>query len=632
MRTKGRLGFALGLACGGVVAVVAPAQADCARPFSNPDEVLPFNLRLSRADWSKLRLTDIDNGSCTAQFPYVAGEFRCGDTDPWMKVGLRRKRGDQRGRDTDQKPPIKIDFNHDQFGTKGGAWPAALGKNAYRKLSLNQGQNDEPGGILPALLSETVAWRLLGREHAAAPKASLAQVWIHFTDDNKTEYHGVYLLLEDLDRNALERRFGSAVGRLVKTTRGDCRDEVVFDDGAPNESKARFDAWIRRDPKATPATWKADTDKVIELEDLLRHEAVRDVIYDNHDTPTGSHHSNYLAFDPKTGGKRRYFPWDLDDCFEPYRQFQPPTFPIIPSCSSLGARTRCEPSIQRRYLEIMCQMINGTLALDKVLAEWDRSDKIIRPLLPLEKDLVWKGRDPLAAGTAGTYANEYTRMRAWIQQRIPEVRRQIEAKGFACPTGCPAGASEACSYITCPGKRRCEGGSWTACTPDPGCVLWPQVVVVSSDGGVPVTTPGSTPSDAGARDGASTPTGSVSGGAGGAGAGRSDGSAGASGGGSAGSGAGAGASGSAGASAGGAPGATGSGGAAGSTTKRPSGDATPGSGDTDEPTSDPAPGCACALGVSPARRGAERGGHLGVASALGAACVLFARRRRGRSR
>src|SRR5688572_11845491 len=101
-----------------------PSEADCAAPFSQPDQPLELHLRLSRAVWDDLRFAALEGEGCAAQYPYHEVEFRCGAEEPWIAIGVRHKRGDQRGLDTDQKPPIKLDFNRVLAGQR---WPAALG-------------------------------------------------------------------------------------------------------------------------------------------------------------------------------------------------------------------------------------------------------------------------------------------------------------------------------------------------------------------------------------------------------------------------------------------------------------------------------------------------------------------------
>jgi hypothetical protein len=111
----------------------------------------------------------------------------------------------------------------------------------------------------------------------------------------------------------------------------------------------------------------------------------------------------------------------------------------------------------------MCQLLNGTLEVNRLVAAWDHVDALIRPIIPDEVDTVWGGVDPLADGPQNNYQAEYVRIRQWIQDRMPWLRGELEHLGHTCPEGCQEGEREACDFLTCAGERVCEGGLWTGC-------------------------------------------------------------------------------------------------------------------------------------------------------------------------
>ena len=203
---------------------LATAYASCDDPFGNPDEVLDFYLATDTATWDDLTFEDQVGSGCDAQWPYHEVTFSCGQQAP-LQIGVRHKRGDQRGRDTDFKPPLKLDFNQYVVGQR---WPEALGDYGFKRLTLNNGQEDNPGGVLTALLSEHLAWRLMARELPEASGVAYARLWVELTDVQETHYHGLYILIEDIDRTALKRRYGPDIGdgALLKTTTGSCREQV----------------------------------------------------------------------------------------------------------------------------------------------------------------------------------------------------------------------------------------------------------------------------------------------------------------------------------------------------------------------------------------------------------------------
>ena len=505
------------------VLLPAPASADCNNPFADPTKVLDFHIRMSSADWKAILDEDatkanpdgdlFNPAACFYKYKQYRAEFRCGDSGPWIKVSVRKKRGQERGNEAPQKPPLKIDFNQDFDGAvpeaRGQSWPSTFGQLGYRKLTLANGQGNKPPGkpenlMLPILMTEHTTLRLLKQEIPAAPSTAYAKVIVHLDGDAKGQYRGVYAVVEDIDKGAIKRYFGSNDGRLVKSTKDNCNNELEYDDGPPNESVTAYESFIVKKPEDFPApgAWLAEAEKGLDLDTLLRQEAIREILVNGDDTIlTAANRQNdglnYFTFDPRKG-KRQYIPWDVDltfgqqngNCAPPaadapstaspnsMRLMCAPDEPLFRWCpdslSQLGLKTVCvkaaEPQeIKKRYLEIMCQLTRGTLSADNVLKVWDQVYATLSPLVPMEKDLVWQGMDPSNATIPKSFGAEYKRLRDWIPARIRSVQEQVTRLGVACAPGCQDGAKEACSYLGCAGERRCTGGKWVGCAPMGTC-------------------------------------------------------------------------------------------------------------------------------------------------------------------
>ncbi len=484
---------------------VHPASASCDDPFADPDDVLELHLRTSRATWQELIFDEpVPNGECD-QYPYHEVEFRCGESEPWLSIGARHKRGDQRGMDTDEKPPLKLDFNRYIAGQR---WPAALGDLGFRKLSLNHGQPDGPGSVLAVLLSEALGWRLLRMEVPAASGVAYAKLFVHFTDDDEVEYHGLYILIEDIDRTALRRRWVADEGILYKNTGGDC-DGIRIDDGPPNEAADLFAAWDGLSSDDFPGGWYDETDRAMHLEELIRQEVVREIMVN--DDNIFNDLRNYYTWDPRVG-KRHWLPWDLDDVFRVVSHYDADQPLGGGKCSAIGSRIRCQPELRQRYMEVACQVINGTMNADRILDLADHMDAVVRPIIPDEVDLVWSGRDPLDPTDGPNYQTAYEHLHAWVPDRIAAIRAEVEAEGISCPDGCESGATEACDYWMCAGERVCEDGLWSGCRPiAPDCPSGETPGDADAgpgptgDGGVGPGSPDAGPGDdggaAGAQDG-----------------------------------------------------------------------------------------------------------------------------------
>jgi hypothetical protein len=453
-----------------------PAVASCDDPFGNPDDILDFHLQLTTADWAAFQASEASGVTCDDQYPYFRAEFRCGAQEPWLSIGFRRKRDRS---ETLQKLPIKLDFNRNVFGQR---WPASRGNLGFRKLSLNSGQSDDAGrtagmgrarnsGVLTAILTEHLAWRLMRQEIPEASGVAYARLTLHFTETGETRTQGLYVLVEDIDRTAIRTRFGADQGLLVKTTDLGCVDEVEFDDGAPNSASDLFAAWLAARPTDLPGGWTARTEEAMHLDELLRQEALRELLANTGDTVLGNR-NNYYAFDPYAG-RRWYLPWDLDDMFRPFPQVRAADTPLVHACTGgsgcmpnpIGAAIRDNAEIRPRYLEIMCRLASGVARESKLLADLQALDALIRPIIETEVPVLWTpaGKNPLDVSVDGTYASEVERMKTWIPARVQAVRRMIEAEGVDCPASCQQGATATCAYYGLPSQRVCAGGVWGDC-------------------------------------------------------------------------------------------------------------------------------------------------------------------------
>lgn len=399
-----------------------------------------------------MRLEKNPGLACDAQYTYQRARFRCGDAEPWIELGVRHKRGDQRGVDAPEKPPLKLDFNRFDDSLR---WPSAMGRLGFRKLTLNNGQANLPGGVLPNLVAERVAWDLMREQAPFASRNAWAQLWVHFTDaqgGESIEYRGVYLVIEDLDRTAIRRRHGSSCGALMKTTVGRCREEVEFDDGAPSDARTAYESWFF-DGQGT-------AEDALELDDLLRQEALRDVLGNSFDGPLGEQFNNYYRSEPRSG-RSRFYPWDLDWLFGVYPLEIAPETPLDRTCSPLGNKARCLDAMKPRYAATICELTQSTLDPSHVLEVWNARDATIRPLLRLESDAVWAGEDPLDPALVGSYEAAHQRMQSWIPERIARVREAL-----ACPSGCQT-SELSCSVGGCSGTRTCADGTWSTCAVTP---------------------------------------------------------------------------------------------------------------------------------------------------------------------
>lgn len=472
---------------------VNAALGNCEDPFGDPNEVLEFHLHITTDEWRSLQDSTLSGLDCEGQYPYFQAGFSCGSEEP-ITIGVRRRRDRS---ETTQKLPLKLDFNQVVSGQR---WPLARGSLGFRRLSLNSGQPDDAGGaesngpgsntgVQSALLTEHLAWRLMREELPEVSGVAYARVTLHFTDTAEIQYQGVYVLIEDIDRTAVKSRYTASEGSLYKTTDPDCMDQIVFDDGAPNDATDAYSDWLVEDPDDFSGTWYERTNEAVYLDALLRQEALRELFVNTADTILGIQ-NNYAALD-LYGAKRMFLPWDLDDMFRPQPQIRATDTALIVACgmnngqctsSQAGLLTRANAEMRPRYLDVLCQMTNGVGSEEKVVAQFNSIDQVLRPILTDEVPILWEpqGQDPLDEATVGTYAAEVVRMQRWIPERIQAVRQLIVDEGVACEKGCEEGATVACDYFGCPSQRRCIDALWGPCESTQGYI--PGSLDIDCDG------------------------------------------------------------------------------------------------------------------------------------------------------
>jgi MYXO-CTERM domain-containing protein len=328
------------------------------------------------------------------------------------------------------------------------------------------------------MLTELLAWRLMKEELPESSGVALARLSLQLTDTSESRYQGLYLLIEDLDRTAVRARYTASEGTLFKTTDINCEDEVVYDDELPNSATAGFEQWLALDPDDFVDSWFERTNQALQLDGLLRQEALRELFVNGADTALGAL-NNYYALD-LDGARRIYLPWDLDDMFRPQPQIRDIDTALESSCVGgggpfgggnacspipLGVNIRDTPEIRERYLDILCRLTNGVAEESRLLQRYNELDAQVRPIVATEVAALWEpeGLDPLDETEPGTYAAEALRMQSWIVGRVQAVRALIESEGVPCPVGCEDAALAPCDYFGCPSQRVCESGRWGAC-------------------------------------------------------------------------------------------------------------------------------------------------------------------------
>lgn len=139
---------------------------------------------------------NFEYSSASSNVPYLMGKVTI-DNQTVDSVGVRYKGYTSyiAGGENSVKQPVKIDFNEFVDGQR---------FDGLRKLNLNNGFGD------PSMQRDAVCYDILRSMGVDAPRTSYAKVFFN------GEYYGVYMIVEQVDKEFLQNNFSNDDGNLFK--------------------------------------------------------------------------------------------------------------------------------------------------------------------------------------------------------------------------------------------------------------------------------------------------------------------------------------------------------------------------------------------------------------------------------
>lgn len=214
--------------------------------------------------------------------------------------------------------PMKVEFDH------ADARRRFLG---LATLNLHANPTD------PSLLREALAYALFREAGVPAPRTAFAHVFLSVEGLYKNEFLGLYTLVEQVDRQFLERHFTDGSGMLLKPEmlRGlpylgqnwaPYADR--YNPKAHDGRKARqaFIDFLRLVHFADDATFAQRLPSCLALDEFLRFLAMQAML-SNFDSFLTTGHNYYLYRDPRDG-RFCFIPWDLNLSFGGFGVVAPP--------------------------------------------------------------------------------------------------------------------------------------------------------------------------------------------------------------------------------------------------------------------------------------------------------------------
>lgn len=205
--------------------------------------------------------------------------------------------------------PIKIEFNRSD---------SARRVHGLATLNLNNSSTD------PSLLREPLAYAVFRDAGIPAPRTAFASVYLTVEGLYNRKYVGPYTIVEQVDREFLERHFGDASGMLLKPEMlrglpylgrhwGMYEDRYNPKSDGDGTAGQTFIEFVRLIHFADDATFRQRIGSFIAIDEFLRFIAIQAMLV-NLDSFLTTGHNYYLYQNPRDG-KFYWMPWDLDLSF-----------------------------------------------------------------------------------------------------------------------------------------------------------------------------------------------------------------------------------------------------------------------------------------------------------------------------
>jgi spore coat protein CotH len=397
-----------------VVIGAAPAGAQTADDFFNPEVLQRIELWLNEADWSKLKANFQENTYYPADVIWHGQTVR--------NVGIR-SRG--LGSRSATKPGLRVDFDRYSSGQQ------FLGLKSVVLDNLTQ---DHSG------IKETVAMRFLARLGIAAPRETHTRVYVN------GRYAGLYALVESVDKTMMGRVFGSIGGNVQNDGYLFEYNYVLgspwrfsYEGSALTPYQARFDIktneshadsliWgpieelVRLVNDTPAATFETMVSSRLDLPAFVRYIAAQNFIAQNDGFNGYDGMNNFYFYRLEDSSVHTFIAWDEDNAF---------------LAADFAIMSRLDDNVlTRKTLELpgfRSQYFTGLAESAASADGWMRAE-MLRQFDLIDAAMQEDAQKPYSNAD---YAAERARLLAFPDRRITYVRCEVAKQtGSAMPAGC----------------------------------------------------------------------------------------------------------------------------------------------------------------------------------------------------
>lgn len=325
------------------------------------------------------------------------------------------------------KKPLKLDL---------GEYGSDERFDGVKKINLQNGFED------PSMMHDALAYRILRDAGLPAPRSSYAKVYLN------NVYWGLYIVVEEPDKNFLELRFPDKNGNLYKAEQS----------GLEYDGTSRFDYLDNFEQKLSQ---NGDTswNDLIRLHDLILNSGslfydsitnyfnieyflksiAVDYLTDNWDNFIG-HNRNFWLYHSTTDNKFHWIPWDYNLAFSAGGcDLMWDNFGQTNPLPTLWTNCRNNAVLRDQYYYLACTINNAVFTNAHLDPFIDSMKTLIRPDLNTDPNKFFTiaefDQNITQDVTAGMFSTTYKGLKPWIQNRHDETISSLSALGYSCVAG-----------------------------------------------------------------------------------------------------------------------------------------------------------------------------------------------------
>lgn len=422
----------------------AGLDSGLAGPFRGPD----FNRAFEQGQAARPGLAS----AMGIEFPYVRASVVV-DGERWEEVGVRYKgNGTYMMSQGMDKRPLKLDFNRYVKGQK---------LRGLATLNLHNNVVDA------TYLHEALGYEVSRAFGVPAPRTAYARVYVTVPGRFERTYLGLYTVVEQVNKDFLERWYGTRKGLLIKPGSRDsfrdlgeawapyARSLNAQTEGSPAEQAQvmRFVRWVVSEEDTNRGR---ELGEVTDLDSLARFLALN-VGLSNLDSFLTLGQNYYAYVEPVTG-RMHWWLWDLDNAWGYFALMGTAESRVDlsiaqphPEDQHLVRRLLAVPAVQERYRAELRRLVEGPMHPDTLKPRIEEAVAFLEPLLAEEGSgtavrfrQAVLGSEAASTPTVATVAAAAGRgpmmiggdnlpLLTFIHRRVASVRSQLDGRSSGTP-------------------------------------------------------------------------------------------------------------------------------------------------------------------------------------------------------